>query len=281
MKRVSILDLKAKKERGEKIVALTAYDFPTARILDESGVDLILVGDSAANVVLGYESTLPVTLDEMIVLTGAVARGVKHALVVADLPFMSYQVSEDQALESAGRFVKEAGAGAIKLEGGHRSVPAIRRIVDAGIPVMGHLGLTPQSHLAFGGHRVQGREDGQARMLIEEARELEAAGVFSMVLEGIPWTLAREISDALEVPTIGIGAGVECDGQILVLHDMLGLGGGDFKFVKRYADLDGEIGRAVSDYAREVREGIFPAEKHRFEPGTRRSRANTGGDRKV
>jgi 3-methyl-2-oxobutanoate hydroxymethyltransferase len=281
MKRVSILDLKAKKERGEKIVALTAYDFPTARILDESGVDLILVGDSAANVVLGYESTLPVTLDEMIVLTGAVARGVKHALVVADLPFMSYQVSEDQALESAGRFVKEAGAGAIKLEGGHRSVPAIRRIVDAGIPVMGHLGLTPQSHLAFGGHRVQGREDGQARMLIEEARELEAAGVFSMVLEGIPWTLAREISDALEVPTIGIGAGVECDGQILVLHDMLGLGGGDFKFVKRYADLDGEIGRAVSDYAREVREGVFPAEKHRFEPGTRRGRANTGGDRKV
>jgi 3-methyl-2-oxobutanoate hydroxymethyltransferase len=274
MSRTSILDLKAKKERGEKIVALTAYDYPTARILDESGVDLILIGDSAANVVLGYESTLPVTLSEMIVLSAAVARGARHALVVADLPFMSYQVNADQALESAGRFIKEAGVGAVKLEGGHRSVPAIKRIVDAGIPVMGHLGLTPQSHLAFGGHKVQGRDEGAARMLIEEARELEAAGVFSMVLEGIPWTLAREISDALEVPTVGIGAGADCDGQILVLHDMIGLGGGDFKFVKRFADVENEIGRAVKDYAREVREGAFPADEHRFEPGTRRRKAD-------
>ena len=162
----------------------------------------------------------------------------------------------------------------MKLEGGHRSAPAIRRIVDAGIPVMGHLGLTPQSHLAFGGHKVQGRDDGAARMLVEEARELEATGVFSMVLEGIPWTLAREISDAVDVPTVGIGAGADCDGQILVLHDMIGLAGGDFKFVKRYADVEGEIGRAVKDYAREVREGAFPAEEHRFEPGTRRRKAD-------
>ncbi len=274
MTRTSILDLKAKKERGEKIVALTAYDYPTARILDEAGVDLILIGDSAANVVLGYESTLPVTLNEMIVLSAAVARAARRALVVADLPFMSYQVNADQALESAGRFIKEAGVGAVKLEGGHRSVPAIKRIVDAGIPVMGHLGLTPQSHLAFGGHKVQGRDDGAARMLIEEARELEAAGVFSMVLEGIPWTLAREISDAVEVPTVGIGAGADCDGQILVLHDVIGLGGGDFKFVKRFADVESEIGRAVKDYAREVREGTFPADEHRFEPGTRRRKAD-------
>ncbi len=274
MQRMSILDLKAKKERGEKIVALTAYDYPTARILDEAGVDLILIGDSAANVVLGYESTLPVTLGEMIVLSAAVARGASRALVVADMPFMSYQVSEDQALESAGRFVKEAGVGAVKLEGGHRSAPAIRRMVDAGIPVMGHLGLTPQSHLAFGGHRVQGRGENAARMLVQEAIELEAAGVFSMVLEGIPWTLAREISDAVTVPTVGIGAGADCDGQILVLHDMIGLGGGDFKFVKRFADVEGEIGRAVKDYAREVREGAFPTEEHRFEPGTRRRKAD-------
>jgi len=278
MKRRSILDLRAMKERGEKIAALTAYDFPTARILDEAGIDLILVGDSAANVVLGYDSTLPVTLDEMIVLAAAVARGSRRALVVADLPFMSYQVSADQALESAGRFVKEAGVGAVKLEGGHRSVPAIRRIVEAGIPVMGHLGLTPQSHLAMGGHRVQGRDEAQARMLLEEARELEAAGVFSMVLEGVPWTLAREISDSLAVPTVGIGAGADCDGQILVLHDMVGLGGGDFKFVKRYADLESELSRAVGEYAREVREGIFPAEEHRFEPGTRRRTARPGGE---
>ncbi len=274
MQRMSILDLKAKKERGEKIVALTAYDYPTARILDEAGVDLILIGDSAANVVLGYESTLPVTLGEMIMLSAAVARGASRALVVADMPFMSYQVSEDQALESAGRFVKEAGVGAVKLEGGHRSAPAIRRMVDAGIPVMGHLGLTPQSHLAFGGHRVQGRDENQARMLVQEAQELEAAGVFSMVLEGIPWTLAREISDSVEVPTVGIGAGADCDGQILVLHDMIGLGGGDFKFVKRFADVEGEISRAVKDYTREVREGSFPSEEHRFEPGTRRRKAD-------
>ena len=265
-KKVTVRCLRAMKERGEKIAALTAYDHPTARLVDAAGVDLILVGDSAANVVLGYDSTLPVSMDEMLVLTAAVARGARRALVVADMPFLSYQVSPEQALANAGRFVKEARAEAVKLEGGRRSAPAVRRIVEAGIPVLGHLGLTPQSHLALGGYRVQGREAADAERLREDAGALVEAGVFAMVLEGIPWTLARDITAAVPVPTIGIGAGEHCDGQILVLHDMLGLGGGTFTFVKRYAELGARVTEAVAAYCREVREGAFPAAEHRFEP---------------
>jgi 3-methyl-2-oxobutanoate hydroxymethyltransferase len=257
--------LKAKKRKGEKIAALTAYDHPTARILDEAGVDIILVGDSAASVVLGYDSTLPISMAEMLMLTAAVARGAKRAMVVADMPFMSYQLSPKEALANAGRFVKQAGAQGIKLEGGHRTLPAVETIVAAGIPVMGHLGLTPQSHLQFGGYRIQGRDEAAAQTLREDALALEAAGVFAIVLEGIPWTLAQEISESLAIPTLGIGAGDRCDGQILVLHDMLGFQGGEYRFVKRYEDLEGRIHDAVSSYCREVREGRFPSSEHRFE----------------
>lgn len=264
-KKIGPRQLAALKAKGEKIVALTAYDHPSARILDAAGVDLVLVGDSAANVVLGYDSTLPVTMTEMLVLSAAVARGARRAMVVADMPFMSYQVSPAQALENAGRFVKEAGAEGVKLEGGLRSLPAIEAILAAGIPVMGHLGLTPQSVLAFGGYRVQGREPEAAARLVEDARALAAAGVFAMVLEGMPWTLAREITAAVPVPTIGIGAGEHCDGQILVLHDLLGYGEGGLSFVKRYGEVEGAIRAAVGAYAEEVRAGRFPGLEHRFE----------------
>jgi 3-methyl-2-oxobutanoate hydroxymethyltransferase len=264
-KKITTRGLRLMKKSGEKITALTAYDHPTARILDSAGVDLILIGDSAANVVLGYDSTLPVSMEEMLILSAAVARGTKRALVVADMPFMSYQISPEQALENAGRFIKEAGVEAVKLEGGQRSLAAIGRIVEAGIPVMGHIGLTPQSYLQYGGYRVQGRARSAADALIADARALADAGVFSMVLEGIPWRLAGEITRAIDLPTIGIGAGQECDGQILVLHDMLGFRTGDFKFVKRYGNLEQSIGDAVSTYCREVKTGAFPAEEHRFE----------------
>ncbi|MDP6419166.1 MAG: 3-methyl-2-oxobutanoate hydroxymethyltransferase [Candidatus Krumholzibacteria bacterium] len=264
-KKKTILCFQKMKDRGEKIVALTAYDYPSARILDRAGVDLILVGDSAANVVLGYDSTLPVSMDEMLMLSSAVVRGCHRALVVSDMPFLSYQISPEQALENAGRFIRESGAGAVKLEGGRRSVPAISKIVETGIPVMGHLGLTPQSYLQMGGYRIQGKESREAELLVEEALALEEAGIFALVLEGIPWTLARHISGKLRIPTIGIGAGAETDGQVLVLHDMLGLEAGDLKFVKRYADLGKDLQKAVEDYAREVRQGQFPAEEHRFE----------------
>jgi len=265
-KKIGVLCLKKLKKRGQKIAALTAYDYTTARILDAAGVDILLVGDSAANVVLGYDSTLPVSMTEMLVLTAAVARGAKHAMVVADMPFMSFQLSPEQALENAGRFVKEARAEGVKLEGGARSLAAVERIVDAGIPVMGHLGLTPQSHLQMGGYRIQGREADAAKRLREDALALEAAGVFSLVLEGVPWTLAQSISESLAIPTIGIGAGKHCDGQILVLHDMLGLSGAEYKFVKRYEDLESKLREAVGAYCRDVREGLFPAQEHQFEP---------------
>jgi 3-methyl-2-oxobutanoate hydroxymethyltransferase len=280
-KKIGLRQLAAMKARGEKIVALTAYDHPSARILDDCGVDLILVGDSAANVVLGYDSTLPVTMTEMLVLTAAVARGAHRAMVVADMPFMSYQVSPAQALENAGRFVKEAGAEGVKLEGGLRSLAAIETILAAGIPVMGHLGLTPQSHLALGGYRVQGREPAAAERLFAEAQALAAAGVFAIVLEGIPWTLAQRVSEALSVPTIGIGAGEQCDGQVLVLHDMLGYGEGGLSFVKRFGELEAAFRAAVIAYAGEVRAGRFPAPEHRFTAetpaGAPRARGRKGG----
>ncbi len=272
--------LKQMKSRGDKITALTAYDHPSARILDGCGVEIILVGDSAANVVLGYDSTLPVSMEEMLMLTSAVVRGVERAIVVADMPFMSFQVSAQQALENAGRFVKEAGAGAIKLEGGARNLGAVETISAAGIPVMGHLGLTPQSMLAFGGYRIQGRETEAATQLREDALALAEAGAFALVLEGIPWTLARTITEEVPIPTIGIGAGEHCDGQILVLHDMLGYGNEEFRFVKRYAAVEPEIRDAVTRYCAEVREGYFPAAEHRFElkPDARKRALEQGGE---
>ena len=253
--------LRALKGR-EKIVSLTAYDFATARMLDESGVHLVLVGDSLGMTVLGYENTLPVTMRDMIHHTAAVVRGVKQALVVADMPFMSYQVSIEQALANAGRFLK-IGAHAVKIEGGEQRVPLIRALVGNGIPVLGHIGLTPQSIQEFGGFRVQGRTEEAARKLLRDARAIAKAGVFAIVVESVPPKLAARISAAVKVPTIGIGAGPHCDGQVLVIHDLLGLGG-DWKpkFAKRYADLGTAARKAIGAYQREVATGKFPGPEH-------------------
>ncbi|HUG88093.1 MAG TPA: 3-methyl-2-oxobutanoate hydroxymethyltransferase [Actinomycetota bacterium] len=243
---------------------LTAYDYPTARILDEAGIPVILVGDSLANVVLGHPTTLPVTMEEMLHHTRAVARGAPSALVVGDLPFLSYQASDEEAVRNAGRFLKEAGAHAVKLEGGRPEL--IERVVSAGIPVMGHLGLTPQSVHAMGGYRVQARTEETAERLLADALQLEKAGAFSLVLEGVPSAVAGRVTGSLAVPTIGIGAGPLCDGQVLVLHDLLGLSfGKPAKFVKRYADLRGEIERAVTSFREEVEGGAYPGPEHSYE----------------
>jgi 3-methyl-2-oxobutanoate hydroxymethyltransferase len=253
------------KRRGEKIVMVTAYDAPSARIADAAGVDLILVGDSAAMVMLGYDSTVPASMDEMAMLTGAVVRGAKRPIVIADMPFGSFQVSDEHALENAVRFVKEAGADAVKLEGAGPSLSRVRAIVDAGIPVMGHVGLTPQSATALGGFKAQGRTADQARKLVDDARALEAAGCFALVLEAVPAAVAAEVTRRLSIPTIGIGAGADCDGQVLVWHDLLGLYEGRVpRFVKRYADGGEEIKRALERYADEVRTGRFPEEQHTY-----------------
>jgi 3-methyl-2-oxobutanoate hydroxymethyltransferase len=264
--KVTVLSLQQKKERGEPIVMLTAYDYPTALAVDAAGVDAILVGDSLAMVVLGYENTLPVTMEDMLHHCKAVARGAQTALLIGDMPFMSYQASVAEAVRNAGRFLQEGGMDAVKLEGGRERLEAIRAIVAAGIPVMGHLGLTPQSVHAFGGFRPQGRTALAARRLLEDALLLEQAGCFSLVLESIPARLAALIRQRLIIPVIGIGAGVECDGQVLVLHDMLGF----FerftpRFVKKYAELSAEIRRAVETYAHEVRTRQFPAPEHTLE----------------
>lgn len=258
------------KRRGERIVALTAYDYLFARLLQESGVDMILVGDSLGQVVLGYPSTLPVTLDEMIHHAGAVRRGAPDSFLVLDLPFMSYQVSPEDALRSAGRVMKETRVEAVKLEGGEpRARSTVRRLVDAGIPVMGHLGLTPQSVHALGGYRVQGREEDEAERLIEEASGLEEAGCFALVLELLPADLAARISKELSIPTIGIGAGPGCDGQVLVLYDALGLNPGfEPRFLKRFAHLWDVAREGVEGYAREVREGSYPGSEHSFSKDT-------------
>jgi 3-methyl-2-oxobutanoate hydroxymethyltransferase len=253
-----------KKRRGEKIVCLTAYDYPTGLILDAAGVDLVLVGDSAANVVYGMETTLGIGMEEMLYHTRAVAAGVKRALVVADMPFLSYQVSVETAVANAGRFL-QAGAEAVKLEGAGPVVPAIRRLVELGIPVMGHLGLTPQAVHKLGGYRLQARKPEDRERLLADARELQAAGCFAVVLEKIPAEAAEPVTEELAIPTIGIGAGRHCDGQILVLHDMLGLSGGPpLKFVKQYARIGDEIREAVSRYCDEVRAGEFPSEEYSF-----------------
>jgi 3-methyl-2-oxobutanoate hydroxymethyltransferase len=253
------------KRRGDRIVMITAYDAPSARIADAAGVDLILVGDSAAMVVLGHDSTVPATMDEMLMLTRAVTRGAHRPLVIADLPFGSYHVSVEQALESAIRFVKEAQADAVKLEGAGPMLARVRALTDAGIPVMGHLGLTPQTATMLGGFKAQGRTATKAVQLYEDALALQAAGCFSIVLEAVPSPVAARITEALDIPTIGIGAGPDCDGQVLVWHDLLGLYEGHApRFVKQYADLAPTIGAAVEQYATEVREGTFPEEKHTY-----------------
>ena len=268
MRRVSIGDLKAMKERGEKIAMLTAYDYPTARLLDQAGVPIVLVGDSLGMVVLGYSSTLPVTMAEMIHHVSAVVRGTQRTHVVADMPFMSYQASAEDALRNAGRFLQEAGAQSVKLEGGVSVAETVRRLVEAGIPVMGHLGLTPQSLNQFGGYKIQGKTPAAAVKLLNDARALEQAGAYAIVLETIPAPLGKLVSERLSIPTIGIGAGPYCDGQVQVLHDMLGLHP-DFvpKHAKQYAHLAEEIGRAVREYLAEVQESRFPTERESFMMG--------------
>ncbi|MDI6400705.1 3-methyl-2-oxobutanoate hydroxymethyltransferase [Balneolaceae bacterium ANBcel3] len=254
------------KDKGERITMLTAYDFTMARIMDQAGIDVILVGDSASNVMAGHETTLPITLDQMIYHTQCVVRAARHALVVADLPFMSYQVTDTGALESAGRMMKEAGVHAVKLEGGKVIVPAIKKIVDAGIPVMGHLGLTPQSIYKFGTYKVRATDNEEADQLVEDAYALQEAGCFAIVLEKIPASLAAKVTKGLSIPTIGIGAGPSCDGQVLVAHDMLGLNK-DFspRFIRRYADFENLMSDAVSRYHNDVKNGVFPNEKEQYE----------------
>ncbi len=268
MAKITIPEIRERKRRGPPLVMITAYDYPTARIVDQAGVDLILVGDSLGMVCLGYPDTVPVTLDEMIHHTAAVARGAERALVVGDLPFLSYQVSREQAVESAGRLVKEARADCVKLEGGRSQADKIEAIVTAGIPVMAHIGLTPQTATQLGGFKVQGRDPEAARALLEDAKAVEAAGAFAVVLECVPTKLATRISQSLSIPTIGIGAGPRCDGQVLVLHDLVGLFDRFVpKFVKRYADLGAEMRRAVETYCAEVRDGAFPGPEHGFGDG--------------
>lgn len=253
------------KDAGKKINMLTAYDYSTAKILDESGIDAILVGDSLGMVMLGYENTLQVTVDDIIYHTKAVMRGVKNAFVVADLPFLSYHVSDEDTIRNAGAIIKQTNAHAVKLEGGSEFADIISKLVRAQIPVMGHIGLTPQSINVFGGFKVQGKTEVQARKLIEDALALEKAGVFAIVLECIPRELAGIISEKLTIPTIGIGAGKDCDGQILVVQDFLGMYS-DFapKFVKQYANLKSSIEKAVTDYKDEVQNGAFPDMAHSF-----------------
>lgn len=264
MKKTVVTFHKAKAE-GRKLTMLTAYDYSTAKLIDEAGVDSILVGDSLGNVMLGYDSTIPVTMEDMIHHGAAVSRGAKEALVVIDMPFMSYQVSVEEAVRNAGRLMQEGHCGAVKLEGGREVCPQIRAIVNAGIPVMAHLGLTPQSIHAFGGHRVQGKTEEAARRLLEDAKLVQEAGAFSVVLEAIPSGLAKLITESLAIPTIGIGAGGGCDGQVLVYQDMLGMFS-DFKpkFVKQYANVGQVMKEAFGAYIEEVQSGAFPAREHEY-----------------
>jgi 3-methyl-2-oxobutanoate hydroxymethyltransferase len=262
-RRLTVRDIAAAKASGEKWPMLTAYDALTARVFDEAGIPVLLVGDSAAMVVYGHDSTIPVTVDDLIPLTAAVVRGTQRALIVADLPFGSYQASPAAALEAATRFLKETGAQAVKLEGGYRVVRQVEDLVAAGIPVMAHLGLTPQSVNAFGGYKVQGRgEDGER--LLHDAKTLQAAGAFAVVLECVPAPLARRVTESLDIPTIGIGAGPDCDAQVLVWQDMAGLTPRTAKFVKKYADVSGVLRDAAQAFAADVIDGSFPTEEHSY-----------------
>jgi 3-methyl-2-oxobutanoate hydroxymethyltransferase len=263
--RINILKLQEMKRAGEKIAMLTAYDYSTAKLVDEAGVHLILVGDSLGMVVLGYDSTVPVTLDEMLHHTKAVVRGARQALVIGDMPFMTYQVSAEEAMRNAGRFMQETGCQAVKLEGGMTVTSTVRRIVDCGIPVMGHIGLTPQSINQLGGHRVQGKTPEAAKKLLNDALALEHAGAFAVVLELVPAPLAKIITQRLKIPTIGIGAGPHCDGQVLVINDMLGLFT-DFvpKHTRQYLKLANTIKSALSEYVADIQGSRFPAAEHSF-----------------
>jgi 3-methyl-2-oxobutanoate hydroxymethyltransferase len=261
---VTVRDIRAFKQRGERFAMLTAYDTPSARLLDSAGIPVILVGDTLAEVLLGYDTTLPVTMEQMLHHTAAVARGVTNSLVVGDMPFMSYQASTDEGVRNAGRFLKEAGASAVKMEGGARVVDLVARLSDAGIPVMGHLGLTPQS-VQQTGYRVQGRDTEEAQRMVQDAKSLEAAGAFAIVLETVPSSLAREVTASVSIPTIGIGAGPHCDGQVLVWHDFLGIATTRSpKFVKRYASVGDDIVDAARRFAREVSEGTYPGPEHSY-----------------
>ncbi|ACF12676.1 3-methyl-2-oxobutanoate hydroxymethyltransferase [Chloroherpeton thalassium ATCC 35110] len=257
------------KAQGEKIAILTAYDYTMARILDNSGIDVLLVGDSASNVFGGNETTLPITMEEMIYHAKAVFRGVHaatgRAMIVVDMPFMSYQLSSEDALRNAGKLMKETGCHAVKLEGGKAIIEAVKRITDVGIPVMGHLGLTPQAIYKFGSYKVRAREEEEAEQLLEDAKQLENAGAFAVVLEKIPMELSQKVTDSLHIPTIGIGAGAACDGQVLVVNDMLGFNT-DFhpRFVRKYANLDNVIGTSVKNYVNDVRQGTFPNESESY-----------------
>jgi 3-methyl-2-oxobutanoate hydroxymethyltransferase len=262
--KLPLTELAEMKRRGQKIVMVTAYDAPGGRLADAAGIDLILVGDSAAMVVLGHESTVPATMEELLVLTRAVVRGARRPLIVSDLPFGSFQVSDEEAVQNAIRFVKEGGADAVKLEGAGGTVSRVYAIVEAGVPVMGHVGLTPQSATMLGGFKAQGRTAERAGRLVADARELAAAGCFALVLEAVPAPVAEHISRALSIPTIGIGAGAGCDGQVLVYHDLLGYQEDGPRFVKQYAQLGAEIRRALEAYAADVRSGAFPEEQHTY-----------------
>ncbi len=255
----------AMKAAGEKIAVLTAYDYMTARLVDAAGVDAILVGDSAAMVVLGYENTLPVGLDAMIVLTAAVSRARPRALVIGDMPFMSYQASAADAVRNAGRMVREGGAEAVKLEGGRKIVPKVQAVLDAGIPVMGHVGLTPQSIHQLGGYRIQGKGDRARERLLNDAKALESAGCFAIVLEAVPADLGRAITEAVAIPTIGIGAGPHCDGQVLVVNDIVGYTEGrPAKFVRSYGDTKTIVARAAESFVRDVKDGGYPSEEESY-----------------
>lgn len=264
-KQTTIVDIQKMYNEERKITVLTAYDYPFARIMDQAGIDMILVGDSLGSVVAGYDNTLPVTMEEMLYHTKAVVRGSENALIIADMPFMSYQADVREACVNAGRLIKEGGAHAVKVEGGTNIATTVAAIVNMDVPVVGHIGLTPQSIHRMGGYKVQGRQDEQAERLLEDAAALEAAGAFALVLEGIPAQLARQITASTNIPTIGIGAGPDCSGQVLVIHDILGLCEKySPKFVKRYADVATEIRTGVESYIREVRDGSFPSDEHCF-----------------
>ncbi|GAV26047.1 3-methyl-2-oxobutanoate hydroxymethyltransferase [Carboxydothermus islandicus] len=265
MDRVTVSSLKEMKEAGHKIAMITAYDYPSALFAEEAGAEVLLVGDSLGMVVLGYDSTVPVTMEEMLHHVKAVVRGSKRSMVVADMPFMSYQVNYTDALYNAGRFLKEGGAQAVKLEGGSEIAELVAKLVTAGIPVMGHIGLTPQSVNALGGYKVQGKDLKTAQKLLDDAKALADAGAFAIVLECVPAALAAKITESIPIPTIGIGSGVNCDGQVLVYHDILGMYPRMLpKFVKRYADLSSLIKEAIRQYVQEVKEQQFPEEKHSF-----------------
>jgi 3-methyl-2-oxobutanoate hydroxymethyltransferase len=263
--KLAIPELIEMKQRGTKIAMVTAYDAAGARLAEAAGIDVVLVGDTAAMVVLGHDSTVPVTMDEMLFMTRSVSRAIRRPLVIGDMPFGSYQVSDEEAVRSAIRFIKEGGADVVKLEGAGRMLPRVRAIVDSGIPVMGHVGLTPQSVTALGGYKTQGRTASKARRLLADARALEQAGSFAIVLEAVPSAVAARITEALSIPTIGIGAGPACDGQVLVYHDLLGLTEGHTaRFVKRYADLATVIREALESFVTDVRSGAYPEERHTY-----------------